>query len=94
MTVGVDDIIVWIIVGAITGTLAAWMMTRKRSGFGWLVNIAVGLAGVAIGNFLFNVLSVNIAGLTLVFTAEEFIAAFIGSAIAALALAVVLSRRR
>lgn len=94
MVVDISQLIVWLVIGAITGTLAAWVMTRKRSGFGWLVNVAVGLVGVAIGNFLFQLLDVTIRGLTLVFTGEEFVAALIGSAFVALVVSVWLNRQR
>ena len=51
-----DQVIVWIIVGLLGGSLAALIITRERKGFGILRNLAVGLIGALIGGLLFRVL--------------------------------------
>lgn len=94
LTFSLSQILVWLITAAITGTLAGWLITRKRAGFGWLLNILIGLVGVAIGTVVFQLLSITIGGLTLVFTANDMIAAFAGSVIAALFAVAIRNRRR
>ena len=46
-----------IIVGAISGTLAARIM--KGDSFGFFVNAMLGIAGAVVGGFLFNLLNIN-----------------------------------
>lgn len=54
------DILKWvvmIIVGAISGTLAARIM--KGDSFGFVVNSMLGIAGAVVGGFLFDKLNIN-----------------------------------
>lgn len=45
------DIISWIILGLIAGVLGKWIMPGKEPG-GWLVTIALGIAGAFVGGFV------------------------------------------
>ena len=49
-----DQIVVWIVVGLLGGSLAGLIITRDRKGLGLLRNLAVGLAGALIGGFIFR----------------------------------------
>jgi uncharacterized membrane protein YeaQ/YmgE (transglycosylase-associated protein family) len=44
------QVILWIIVGLLGGSLAGLMITRERKGFGILRNLGIGLVG-ALGGF-------------------------------------------
>ena len=44
-----DQVIVWIIIGLLGGSLAGLMITRERKGFGILRNLGVGLVGALVG---------------------------------------------
>jgi uncharacterized membrane protein YeaQ/YmgE (transglycosylase-associated protein family) len=51
-----DQVVVWIIVGLIGGSLAGLLITWEKQGFGWGRNLGLGLAGALIGGFLFRLL--------------------------------------
>ena len=51
----IGQVIVWIAIGLIGGTLAGYLMKRDRRGFGTVHNLLLGLAGAMIGGFLFRV---------------------------------------
>lgn len=44
-------ILSWIILGLIAGALAKWLMPGKDGG-GWLITIALGIAGAFVGGFI------------------------------------------
>jgi uncharacterized membrane protein YeaQ/YmgE (transglycosylase-associated protein family) len=48
------QLIVWIIVGALGGSLAGLIAKRERKGFGVFGNLGLGLAGALIGGLLFR----------------------------------------
>jgi uncharacterized membrane protein YeaQ/YmgE (transglycosylase-associated protein family) len=50
------QIIVWIIVGLLGGSLAGLLITWHREGFGLLRNLGVGLLGAIVGGLLFRLL--------------------------------------
>ena len=52
----VDQLIVWLVVGLLGGSLAGLIITWDRRGFGLLRNLAVGLTGALIGGLLFRML--------------------------------------
>jgi uncharacterized membrane protein YeaQ/YmgE (transglycosylase-associated protein family) len=80
MNINVDEIITWLIVGALAGSLAGMLVKRSRSGFGHIVNVAIGLVGALIGGSLFKVLGINLglAG-NITISSEQIVAAFVGS---------------
>lgn len=82
MKIRIDEVITWLIVGALSGSLAGMVVKGRRAGFGPLLNLAIGLVGGLIGGFLFRILHIDlgIAGAITV-TSEEVVAAFIGSLI-------------
>jgi uncharacterized membrane protein YeaQ/YmgE (transglycosylase-associated protein family) len=53
-------IIVWLIIGAIAGTLASRLVTFSREGFGRWMNLGVGMLGAVVGGFLFGLLNINL----------------------------------
>ncbi|WP_262299907.1 GlsB/YeaQ/YmgE family stress response membrane protein [Microvirga sesbaniae] len=50
------QVIVWVIVGLIGGSLAGLIVTWKRRGFGFLQNLGIGLVGALVGGLLFRLL--------------------------------------
>lgn len=76
------QLISWLIVGALAGSLAGWLVTSRRQGFGMPVNLAIGLLGGIVGGFLFNALNIPLLGLeALQISARDIVAAFVGSLI-------------
>lgn len=53
------SILVWMIVGLISGFIANWLVSK--SGSGLIICIALGIAGALVGGSLFNTLGVPIA---------------------------------
>jgi uncharacterized membrane protein YeaQ/YmgE (transglycosylase-associated protein family) len=56
MMPSVAQIIVWVIVGLIGGSLAGLIVTWKRRGFGLLQNLGMGLVGAFVGGLLVRLL--------------------------------------
>ncbi|MDD2315303.1 MAG: GlsB/YeaQ/YmgE family stress response membrane protein, partial [Proteiniphilum sp.] len=51
----------WIIIGAVAGWLAGKLM--RGGGFGFLVNLLVGIAGAVIGGWVFGLLGIATGGI-------------------------------
>lgn len=51
----------WIIIGAIAGWLAGKLM--RGGGFGFLINLLVGIAGALIGGWVFGMLGIAAGGI-------------------------------
>jgi len=51
----------WIIIGAIAGWLAGKLM--RGGGFGFLINLLVGIAGALIGGWVFGMLGITTGGI-------------------------------
>ena len=51
----------WIIIGAVAGWLAGKLM--RGGGFGFLVNLLVGIAGGVIGGWVFGLLGIATGGI-------------------------------
>jgi uncharacterized membrane protein YeaQ/YmgE (transglycosylase-associated protein family) len=82
MKFNLDEVIAWLIVGALAGSLAGMIVTRHRAGFGRIINLAVGLIGAVIGGVLFKLfhLSLGVVG-AITITSEEVVESFIGALI-------------
>lgn len=50
----IGQVIVWIAIGLIGGSLAGFLMKGNRHGFGTVQNLALGLLGALVGGFLFR----------------------------------------
>jgi uncharacterized membrane protein YeaQ/YmgE (transglycosylase-associated protein family) len=80
--INLDDIITWLIVGALAGSLAGMVVKGHRAGFGRLINLAIGLVGALIGGFLFKLFHIDLGIVgQITVTSEEVVTAFIGSLI-------------
>ena len=74
------QIIVWIVIGALAGSLAGWVVRRDKKGYGAWGNLAIGLIGAVIGGVVFDALGITI-GKELRITLGDLLAAFVGSLI-------------
>ena len=81
MQIDVGQVIVWVILGSLAGTLASMLFYRARSRFQDIGNIVVGMLGAIIGGALFGALGINFNLPTLTFSLDDLIAAFVGSLI-------------
>jgi len=80
MKITIDQVVAWLIVGALAGSLAGILVTGKKEGFGRLLNLGVGLAGALIGGLLFKLLRINLGLLgDITISLEEVIEGFLGA---------------
>lgn len=89
MTVEVGQLIVWVVIGALAGSVVGWLVRGRRRGFGALPNLLIGMIGAVVGGFLFDLLNVSVGGLVLTFTLTDLVAAIIGSLLLVALLAVI-----
>jgi uncharacterized membrane protein YeaQ/YmgE (transglycosylase-associated protein family) len=82
----VDQLIVWVIVGLLGGSVAGMLMTWGKEGYGIIRNLGLGLAGALVGGFLFRLLGIlpDLDKITVSF--RDVVAAFVGSLIVLLGL--------
>jgi uncharacterized membrane protein YeaQ/YmgE (transglycosylase-associated protein family) len=74
-----DQVIVWIIVGLLGGSLAGLMITWDRKGFGILRNLGVGLVGALVGGLLFRMLGLFPGLDRISISLRDVVAAVVGS---------------
>lgn len=79
MLVSLDQIVVWIIVGLLGGSLAGLLAKGEKRGFGIWKNLVLGLAGALVGGLLFRLLGLlpYLDGVTI--SLRDVVAAFVGS---------------
>ena len=73
------QVVVWIIVGLIGGSLAGLVVTWKRKGFGFFQNLGMGLIGALVGGLLFRLLDLfpRLDGIAI--SLRDIVAACVGS---------------
>jgi uncharacterized membrane protein YeaQ/YmgE (transglycosylase-associated protein family) len=75
------QLIVWIVMGLVGGSLAGLIIARERKGFGLVWNMGLGLAGAIVGGLLFRLLGL-LPGLDQIsISLRDVVAAFVGSLI-------------
>lgn len=75
------ELVVWIIIGALAGSLVGLVVKRNKKGFGWLINVGIGMVGALIGGFLFDVLRIDFGLANITISLQDIVAAFVGSLI-------------
>jgi uncharacterized membrane protein YeaQ/YmgE (transglycosylase-associated protein family) len=75
----VDQLIVWIVVGLLGGSLAGLLITWQRQGFGRLGNLALGLTGALVGGLLFRLLGLFPELDRIAISLRDVVAAVVGS---------------
>ena len=73
------DLAVWLIVGALAGSLAGLAVKRTKKGFGPFANLGIGLAGALIGGFLFDLVQIDLGLANISISLQDVLAAFVGS---------------
>ena len=75
----IDQVIVWIIIGLLGGSLAGLIITRERKGFGILRNLGVGLVGALVGGLVFRVFGIFPGLDKIAISLRDVVAALVGS---------------
>ena len=87
-------IIVWLVVGALAGTLTGMLVKRSKKGFGLLSNLGVGMIGALIGGGIFRLFSIDLGLGEIAISVEDIVAAIIGSLIFVLGIWIIQKRRK
>jgi len=82
----VEQLIVWVVIGLVGGTLAALIVTQQRRGFGFFHNLGLGLAGALIGGAVFRVFGLLPALDRVAISLRDVVAAVAGSLLFLIAL--------
>jgi uncharacterized membrane protein YeaQ/YmgE (transglycosylase-associated protein family) len=75
------NLVTWIVVGLIGGTLAGRLVTWQRAGFGLFSNLALGCVGAIVGGAFFELLNLLPSLDKVSISARDLLAAFLGSII-------------
>ena len=86
MHISLDQLIVWLLVGATAGSLVGLVVKRNKQGFGWLGNLSIGLAGAFVGGLLFRLLRIDLGLGVIAISLEDVVAALVGAIVCLLAL--------
>jgi len=79
MAVTIEELVVWLVIGMLAGTLAGLIATRKKTGFGHLANLGLGLVGALIGGFLFDLFGIAPGLDTISISLRDIVAALAGA---------------
>lgn len=82
----IDQIIVWMVIGLLGGSLAGLITTRKWQGHGFFRNLGVGLVGALVGGLLFRMLGLFPRLDAFAISLRDVVAAFVGSLLVLLGL--------
>lgn len=75
-----DELVVWVVIGLLAGSLAGMVVNRRRDGFGGVfANLLFGLVGALIGGTIFNALDVNLGLPKITIDINKVAAAFVGA---------------
>jgi uncharacterized membrane protein YeaQ/YmgE (transglycosylase-associated protein family) len=75
----IDQLIVWLIIGAIAGSLAGRVVTLSSTGLGRWTGLGVGLVGALIGGTLFRLFGIWPGLENISISLRDVVAAFFGS---------------
>jgi len=79
MNVTVSQIIVWLIVGTLAGSITGIVVKGTKEGFGRFTNLGIGLMGALIGGSIFRAFNIDLGLGDLSISFQEVLAAFLGS---------------
>ena len=79
MTMLLGKLIIWLVVGAIAGTMAGRLLTFSKQGFGYWTNFGLGMAGAIVGGAIFRVLRIDLGMGELKVTFTDLVSAFAGA---------------
>jgi uncharacterized membrane protein YeaQ/YmgE (transglycosylase-associated protein family) len=81
MSITWADLVVWVVVGVLAGSLAGTVVTGKWAGLGRWSSLGVGLVGALIGGLIFTLFGIWPGLDAIAISLRDIIAAFVGSLI-------------
>lgn len=79
MSMTLGQLLVWLTIGVIAGTLAASAVTRKKTGYGLPANLLLGMTGAVLGGFLFKLTGLLAELDAMSISARDIVSAMLGS---------------
>jgi uncharacterized membrane protein YeaQ/YmgE (transglycosylase-associated protein family) len=79
MSITLSKIIVWLIIGAVGGTLAGALVRWQKAGFGLWANLGIGLVGAVVGGIIFQVFGLLPGLENIAISLRDVVSAFVGS---------------
>lgn len=92
MEFSISEIIVWLVVGALTGPVVGMLVKRSREGYGRWRNFGIGLVGALIGGFLFKLFHIDLGLESFKIELQDLIAAFLGALLFLLTVVIIQKR--
>jgi uncharacterized membrane protein YeaQ/YmgE (transglycosylase-associated protein family) len=80
-----STIIVWLIIGALAGTLTGRVVTFSKQGLGFWTHMLLGMAGALLGGLVFWLFKIDLGLGEIRVSLEDLVAAIIGSLICVVA---------
>ena len=74
-----SQILAWLIAGALVGALTGVVIKRKKTGFGWLKNLGIGLAGAFFGGLIFRLFGIDLGLSEIAISLEDLVSGFAGA---------------
>jgi uncharacterized membrane protein YeaQ/YmgE (transglycosylase-associated protein family) len=93
MSIPWAELIVWLIVGVLSGSLAGTVVTGRWAGLGRWSSLGVGLVGAVIGGLIFSLFGIWPGLDAIAISLRDIVAAFVGSLIFLLVLWLVRTSR-
>ena len=79
MDLNISQLVVWLVVGALAGTLTSMLFYRTRTPITDAGSIVLGLLGLLVGSMLFNFFNIRLGLPVLAVSGDGFVAAILGS---------------
>ena len=79
MDFDIAQLIVWLIVGAVAGSLCGRMVKGKKEGFGNWANLGIGLIGAVVGGLLFDLIGIDYGMSRITVSLQDLVSAVVGS---------------
>jgi uncharacterized membrane protein YeaQ/YmgE (transglycosylase-associated protein family) len=86
MTLSWSQVLVWILIGLLGGSLAGLLAKGEKRGFGIWNNLAIGLAGALVGGLLFRLFGLLPGLESVTVSLRDVVSAFVGSLLVLIAL--------
>ena len=74
-----QELVAWLIVGALSGSLAGMLVKRRKEGFGHLLNLGIGMGGAVIGGVIFGTFGILKQLDAITVSAQDLVAGFSGA---------------
>lgn len=91
MTISLEQLVVWLLIGAVAGYIAGTLLRGR--GYGTLGNMLIGLVGAVIGGVIFSVLGIDLQLPEFTFRVADLLVATVGAIILILLVRLITSRR-